>query len=198
VYKKCPAAQNPSGNQSGNCEPPSKEAFMFLHKRGKIWYICYAYPQTGKRSKHSTGCEKKSDAISHLSTFSASSSPEHLPEAPPLSVFGSELESYQRPLLSPGTLDIYKRSLKVFIDAAGDLPIDKISQRHVDMFKSKRLTKVKATTANIDLRTLKCGVNRFAANWRNLEQRSPYNPLWIYLCNSFQQDGELWINGRCN
>jgi hypothetical protein len=118
----------PSGSQSGNHEPPSKEAFMFLHKRGSIWYIWYDDPQTGNRKKISSGCEKKSAALSFFRTFVPPSTSKIPPTAPLLSVFASELEQYQRPLLRPGTVDVYKRSFTVFKRIIGDMPIEKISR----------------------------------------------------------------------
>jgi hypothetical protein len=48
---------------------------MFLNKRGRFWYIVYQDNETGKRHKLSTGCEKKSEAMTRLYEFAANKNP---------------------------------------------------------------------------------------------------------------------------
>lgn len=69
---------------------------------------------------------------------------------------------------SPGTLDIYNRSLNSLANILGDRPIKSVSALHVDTFKSRRHKEVSDTTVSIEFRTLKAAFNH-ALKYRIIE-----------------------------
>jgi integrase len=70
-----------------------------------------------------------------------------------------------------GNVTIYRATLRLLIEAIGDLPLSSITPRHIDTFKSRRLNVIKPVTVNLELRTLKAALNT-AKRW-NLITENP-------------------------
>ena len=66
-----------------------------------------------------------------------------------------------------GTMKIYKSALSKFIDMTTDIPLDEVTARHYDKFKSMRAVAVRPVTVNIDLRALRAAFQT-AVRWKYL------------------------------
>jgi site-specific recombinase XerD len=63
--------------------------------------------------------------------------------------------SYVSNNLRKGTVSIYKNTVKSFLKIIGDKPLNQISIKDIELYKSFRLKEVTPSTCNIDLITLK-------------------------------------------
>jgi site-specific recombinase XerC len=75
--------------------------------------------------------------------------------APKLSEFYAEFCKFAETVYSKETIGIYKRSFTNLIAVVGDIHLSSLSQRQVDLFRSRRLGVVRKVTLNIELRTLR-------------------------------------------
>jgi integrase len=159
---------------------------MFLAKRNRIYYLWYKTSPNGKKHKISTGCTKKEDALEFLRSYETLSkqSPEldhdlRIARTEPKSLreFTTELLRYVQLHYSPTTLLIYNRSLRLFADAIGDIPLVDIMAHHFDHFKTSRITAIAPTTLNIELRTIKAAMG-IAVRW-NYILVNPFSKLQL-------------------
>lgn len=139
---------------------------MFLSKNRKTGgrYYVYYTDENGKRKSVTTGTSYKNEALAFLIAF-ANRPKEIKPTEPvikPLEKF-SELEdkviSFVKDNHRKGTVSIYKFTMKSFRETIGDKPLNEITIRDVEHYKSERLKKVKPSTCNIDIATLKASFN---------------------------------------
>jgi hypothetical protein len=72
-----------------------------------------------------------------------------------LSEFKEDFLAYAKTVFSPGTNKIYRQALTHFEKSAGDLCLDAVKPKHIDLFKSQRLNAVRPPTLNIELRTIR-------------------------------------------
>jgi integrase len=140
---------------------------LFKRSNG-IYYISYLH--NGKRRWKSTGESDRRLAMRALEQLDRSPAPRR--HSPLLSEFRTELLASIRATFTPGTVLIYELALKRLQECLGDLPLQEISVRHVDLYKSRRAPEVSPVTLNIELRTFRAAFNR-ALSWELIE-RSPF------------------------
>lgn len=147
---------------------------LFRRSNG-VYYIVYA-DQDGRRKWISTGQRRKALALKKLFDFT-----DYKTKRKPsvrLEEFVNEFLSVAQNLLAPGTLDIYKKSLRKFMEQAGNIPLASVTQKHIDLFRHKRLKEVSRVTVNIELRTLRATFYT-AVRWKVIES----NPFaGVELC----------------
>ncbi len=66
-----------------------------------------------------------------------------------------------------GTMKIYKAALNKFVAVTNNIPLDEITARHFDQYKSIRASEVSPITVNIELRSLRAAI-RTAVRWKYL------------------------------
>lgn len=77
--------------------------------------------------------------------------------------------------LSATTLKMYRRTLSLLGKFAGNVPIDSISPQQGDEYKARRLEKIGAVSANIEIRTLRAAFN-VALKWRLIKE-NPFDEV---------------------
>ena len=92
-----------------------------------------------------------------------------------VSEFLPELLDTNASMFSHGTIEIYDRAIKNFVNIVGDLDLRAITPRHADRFKAERLKQTSPTTTNIDLRTMKAAFNT-AIRWEYMD-RNPFKGI---------------------
>lgn len=150
---------------------------MFLSKAPSGIYYLWYKDDRGRRQKVSTRSKHKTDALKFVQTFKADQEEKIQPKT--LSAFTGEFLTYAKATFSPGTVDLYRRSLRYFLQITGDRPLPKLTPKEFDDYKVHRLATVKAVSANIELRALKAAMNT-AVRWHLIEA----NP-----CTEVQQVG---------
>lgn len=139
---------------------------MFLSKNKKTHgrYYVYYTDEKGNRKSISTGTSFKNEALAFLIAF-ANQPKEIEPTKPiinPLEKF-SDLEEkvigFVKDNHRTGTVSIYKFTMKSFRETIGNKLLNQITIEDVECFKSNRLKKVRPSTCNIDIATLKAIFN---------------------------------------
>jgi len=145
-------------------------ATLFKRSNGVYYFI---YEVGGKRRWKSTNETNKQSALKSLVNLDVSK------PAPPrrllLSLFIEEFFRSAVSNYSAGTLKIYKDALSNFQSVVGDLPLQSVSLKHIDNFKTERLKTVLPVTLNIDLRTLRAAFN-VGIKWK-LIQDNPFRKV---------------------
>lgn len=154
---------------------------MFLSKSSSgIYYLWYT-DEFGSRQKVSTHCKFKSDALKYLQGFDQKVNRKK-PRVK-LSQFKQELISHIEVLYTRATVKIYHQAFDSLIDILGDVILQSINIKDVDIYKSERLKKVKPITVNTRLIALKSAFN-FAIRWEYLVE----NPFTrVRFCSVPQQ-----------
>jgi integrase len=62
--------------------------------------------------------------------------------------------------LASSTILLYEQSIRKLTEIIGDMPLEKMTPYHVELFKAKRLQEVSATKVSIDFRTLRAAFGR--------------------------------------
>lgn len=140
----------------------------FLTKRRHgIWYVVTCH-EDGRRTFKSTGTRDRLAAEDILGEGS------NLREAstPTLVRFMDEILAYTGATFAHATMQLYRDSLRALLGVFGDMPIDGITARHVDRYKTTRVQRVKPITVNKELSTLRAAFN-IAVRWGYLE-RNPF------------------------
>lgn len=135
---------------------------MFLSKNKNTHGRFYVYyrNEKGKRKAISTRTSFKNEALAFLIAFANKINEINatIPSSKPLKMF-SELEhkisEYVLINYRKGTVKIYKNVLKNFVKIFGDKPLNQITNKEIEYYKSFRLKEVSPTTCNINLTTLK-------------------------------------------
>ena len=147
-----------------------------LFKRSNGIYYIVCADDCGKRKWVSTHERLKSQAVKKLLNFGTSTKKPGPRKS--LQQFTTEFLSFAHEFYSPGTVGIYKKTLGKFLNQVGDLALQSITPRHVDLFRENRLREVSRTTVNIELRTLRAAFYT-AQRWKMMEE----NPLEkVALC----------------
>jgi integrase/recombinase XerD len=139
---------------------------MFISKNKKTHGRFYLYytDVSGKRRSITTGTSIKAEAMAFLIAFANKMEELNrtIPLPKPLKNF-CELEKhvllYVSNNMRKGTLNIYKNTCKSFIRIIGSKPLNEITNKDIEYFKSCRLKEVRQSTCNIDLSTLKSTFN---------------------------------------
>jgi integrase len=143
---------------------------LFKPSRSVNWYVQYT-DTDGTRKQKSTGRSTKREALKVLTEFQT-----FLKEKSKPILFSKLAEQFLEYAISnypKKTYDVYKAALTRFQGICGDIVLNKITAKHWDTYRIKRLEKVKPVSVNIELRTLKAFLNTIV-RWGDLEQ-SPFN-----------------------
>lgn len=131
---------------------------MFLSKVGKIYYIYFINPNTGKRTKISTKERTKVNALRFLYKFGNKQRPKNVNKL--LIEFKLEILHYAQIHYSKSTLELFKRSMDYLIAINGNMLVNYILNLHIEKYKAERLLKgVSRTTVNMELRALRSMFN---------------------------------------
>ena len=161
---------------------------LFKHGRSSIWFIQYRNAD-GIRKQKSTHCMHKADAVKVLADFGKFLADGHKRKKVVLSAFAAEFLRFARTNYASHTVYLYEKELEHFIRICGDLPLDKITAKHFDLYKVARLHEcvqarlgvdelrrsVSPITVNIELRTLRAALNT-AVRWHLIE-KNPFEKL---------------------
>ena len=131
---------------------------MFLSKNKNTHgrYYVYYKGDNGKRKAVSTRTSFKKEALAFLIEFGNSIKEinSQIPSPKPLKSF-SELEEkvmfYVTNNLRNGSVNIYKNTFKNFTEIIGVKPLNEITNKDIEYYKSCRLKVVTPSTVNIDL-----------------------------------------------
>ncbi len=146
---------------------------MFLHKRGKTWYLHFTDSQ-GKRQKISTKTSNRLEAEKVKKRFSISSeySSEKdsfyiLPSASSINLisFKKRIVEYAKLNFTKANMELYERVLRYLIEIIGNKVVSCVSIVDVEKYKANRVNKVSKTTVNIELRTLRAIFNIAVQKW---------------------------------
>lgn len=135
---------------------------MFLSKGYKGLYdLYYINPDTGKRTKTSTGKTSKSDAQKFRDEFQIDNILGNSVKSRVINLvqLQDDFLTYAKHNVSPSTQGIYKLTLNHFISSTGNRSLALLGIRDFECYKNSRCEKVSKTTVNIELRTLKVIMN---------------------------------------
>jgi integrase len=91
-------------------------------------------------------------------------------------------------VFSVETVGIYERSFRSLTRHVGNLRLDALTQKHVDLFKARRLTEVGRTTVNLELRSLRAALYT-AMRWKLITE----NPLKGVKLYSIDEDVPAYL-----
>jgi integrase len=148
-----------------------------LFKRSNGVYYAILTDGDGRRRWTSTGERTKSLALKHLIDLRQKS--DDTRRRLMFKEFVQEFLEYARGVFSVETVGIYERSFRSLTRHVGNLRLDALTQKHVDLFKARRLTEVGRTTVNLELRSLRAALYT-AMRWKFITE----NPLkGVKLCS---------------
>ncbi len=154
---------------------------MFLSKSPSGIYYLYFFNNRGIRQKVSTRAKLKSDALKFLQSFKQEN--RRIRTRVLISAFRQELISHIEVLYTKGTVKMYRQAFDTLQQIVGDVPLQSITAKDVDFYKSERLKKVKPITVNTRLIALKSAFN-YAVRWRYIAE----NPFTrVRFCSVPQQ-----------
>lgn len=131
---------------------------MFISKVGKIYYIYFINPNTGKRTKISTKEKTKVNALRFLYKFGNKQRPKHVNKS--LIEFKIEILHYANIHYSKSTLDLFERSLSNLIAINGNMLVNYIQNIHIEKYIAERILKgASRTTVNMEFRALRSMFN---------------------------------------
>jgi integrase len=151
---------------------------FYLSKRDNGYYRI-GYFVGSKLCWKSTKRKHKAEALSVLRDFESSFVKPSLSRN--LSSFKAELSEHVTQCMAAGTVAVYGTALTHLISIIGDMNLRDITARHADAYKAARLQsvkqragagKVKPTTVNCEIRTLRAAFNT-ASKW-GLTQSNPF------------------------
>lgn len=142
-----------------------------LFKRSNGIYYYVLTDNSGKRHWISTGQRSRSLAKSFLQQHAEKQSPNTHDIR--FDEFVKELIPFASSVYSPGTVDIYSKSLKHLRRVVGNTRLKEVNHRHVDIFTILRLKEISATTVSIELRSLRA-IFYHASKWGHIE-KNPFS-----------------------
>jgi site-specific recombinase XerD len=161
---------------------PVAEVFMpTLFKRSNGIYYAILADSGGRRRWVSTGQRTRSQALKRFAELGQGS--RKTLQSRTVQEFLSDFRAYAKNIYSAENLGIYERSFRSFVRHVGNLKLGAVSQRHVDLFKGRRLGEVGKNTVNIELRTLRAAFY-LAVRWKILAE-NPFKQ--VKLCPIDQQ-----------
>jgi site-specific recombinase XerD len=145
---------------------------MFLSKTKKSPYYYIVYENNGKRTSISTRTKNKLEALKFLQNFindKKSAEVFNLPEVNSISLlkFENEYLSYCRQLKSEKYISSIKYSFRKLIEFTGDVSINSITVKTVDLFITTSFTRTQSG-AHLFYRTLKAAFNK-ALEWEYID-----------------------------
>jgi integrase len=135
-------------------------ASIFLRSNGFYYISTY---EDGKRVWISTGERLKKAALKKLHEFE--NSPEPKKPSTNFKRFVSDFLAHREGKFAPATIALCERTLRLFQALRGDIKLEKISSRDIDLYISHRLKTVSPVTVNIEIKTLKASFNT-ALRWK--------------------------------
>ena len=75
-----------------------------------------------------------------------------------------EFLEFKEKTVEHSTVELYKATLKKFLNCAGNKNLNEISRKDIELFFAERFKEVKKTTAGIDFRNLRCFFNYLINN----------------------------------
>jgi integrase len=140
---------------------------MFLSKKGKIWYVYYENPLTGKRNAKTTKTSHKSEAFKFLTEFKERIKPK--PRKIALSDLKAELIKHLKYHVRNSTIKIYESTFIHMEQFWGNILIKFIAPEFIEKFKLYRLEMgVTKATVNKDIRNIRAAFN-LAVLWGFIE-----------------------------
>jgi integrase len=85
--------------------------------------------------------------------------------------FAEEFKTTYAGILSAATIELYRDAFDTFIRLVGDTALHRLTPKHWDLYKTKRLEEVEAVTVNIKLRSLRAAVST-AVRWKMIESNA--------------------------
>jgi len=141
---------------------------MFLSKRQNgFYYLFFLDENTGKRKMISCKTKYKPEAMKFLSNFTSTSKKDHKQKSNVIYYIEDlrkEVIKYTSDNLQISTMQIYRRVLNDMLRIIKNKPVKLITSKDIENYKSVRLTEVKKTTVNIDIKTMKAIFN-LALKW---------------------------------
>ena len=130
---------------------------------------------SGKRRWKSTGEQRKDRALAKIRQLDIQK--EASGNSPSLDCFITELLAYVRSTLSPGSLEIYLKTINMFRRYMGNHRLPDSTQRHVSQYTLERLEEVSPVTVNVELRALRAAFS-VALKWE-LITRNPFSKVQL-------------------
>lgn len=136
---------------------------MFLSKGyKKIYYLFLTDEATGKRKKISTGTTVKSEANKFMLNYfqKAKTEPsEFIVQHKTISDVKDEVLLYAKNSFSDSTYKIYDHTIRKLIEIISYKPINLLSFRDFEFYKTERLKYINKTSVNIEIRNIKTILN---------------------------------------
>jgi len=148
------------------------QATILLYRRKNGRYYL------GRRIEHrilwrSTGETSRSAALKHLKEFSEEVARKR--DCDSLKEFSERFLAVAPLNMAPKTLDIYRRTFKLFGGLVGDCPLTKLTGEHWDRYKAERLRTIAPSSVNLELRALRACMNT-AISW-NFLAANPFSRM---------------------
>lgn len=127
---------------------------------GGIYHVWYT-SKAGKRSKVSTRCRRKVDALVFLRSFNADTYERRTREQrATYESFLATFLPYIKAICAPSTQEIYERALEHLCTITGDVPLSSLTPQHIDLYKVKRLQQeILPASINLELRPVRSALN---------------------------------------
>jgi len=156
---------------------------MFISKRKNgFYYLFISDENTGKRKMISCKTKHKPEAIKFLSNYKNNSKQSQKQTSNSIYYIDDlkkEVLKYTSDNLQNSTSQIYRRVLNDMLRIIKNKPVKLITNKEIEYYKSVRISEVKKTTVNIELKTMKAIFNiALRWNWIN-ENPMKYVKLFI-------------------
>jgi len=147
---------------------------MYLTKEKNRPFYYVVFEQNGKRTKRSTRCKLKFDALKFLSEFEKNINEQRLDRIVTLTEFETEYTNYVKKKLTVSSQKSVKLSFNILTKSIGNPQLRKIDVRIIDKFITDTYTRSKSSSA-LYYRTLKGAFNK-ALQW-NYITVNPFNNI---------------------
>jgi site-specific recombinase XerD len=143
---------------------------MFLSKRGAVYYLWYEDPDTGKRSKVTTGATTKAEAYKFLREFdSARKEKKKQSHRYMLSQFQREYLVYAQSIHTANTYSCDKVAFEQFLRVIGDMLLHEVGVREIERFVAVKQKETSAWSARKHFSHLASAFQR-AVVWKKINQ----------------------------
>ena len=143
--------------------PTSSKIYLFRRENG---YYYIGHTLGNKVRWKSTHSKSKTDALQFLADLKKH--PQESPPTPLLSSFTNDFLAYAGKAYCKSTIEIFKTAFGHLLKLTGNIPLAKITPKHVDFYKTKRISEVAPTTVNVELRQLRSAFNH-AVRWQLID-----------------------------
>jgi integrase len=146
-------------------------AALFHRKGSDLWYVDFVY--RSRRYRKSTETSDRKLAELFLKDIEVKIARDNLGfnelnrKEVPLSKFIEEYLEYSKAEKAEKTLEIDSRALNQFKKVHGDVQLSRVTSKHAEDFKIKRLQNLKPVSVNMELRQLKAAFEK-AVRWGHI------------------------------